>query len=288
MTEKFADLKNRLLTATLIIILLIFFISFSQHPIMKIAVMIVAALIGVAAIWEYVEFLKTKQINLPFKLLAIFTALLIFANYLHMFDYSITGINQIMFGLFFFTIFLYYFSKVDEAIVHIATCFFGIVYILVPLSLMVRILYPETISSYAINGRLWLAYLIIVTKITDIGGYFVGTRWGKSKLAPNISPGKTLIGSIGGFVFAMSLSILFFLFSYFFSEFNFSITFSQAVILGGLIGVLGQIGDLAESLLKRDAKVKDSNAIPGVVGVLDNLDSLLFTAPIVYIFIKNM
>lgn len=286
--EKFADLKNRLLISTLVVSLVTIFILFSSHPIMTVIVMIIAAVIGVSAIWEYVEFLKTKSIHLPFALLAVFTALLIFTNYLQILDYSITGINQIMLGLFILAIFLYYFSKVDEAIVHISTCLFGIVYILVPLSLMIRILYPETIVQVPMNGKLWLTYLISVTKITDIGGYFLGTRWGKSKLAPNISPGKTMVGSIGGFVFALSLSLLFYLFSHFFPEFHFSITFVQALVLGGLIGIFGQVGDLAESLLKRDAKVKDSNSIPGVGGVLDNLDSLLFTAPIVYIFIKNM
>ncbi|MCH9616957.1 MAG: hypothetical protein SP4CHLAM5_05440 [Chlamydiia bacterium] len=286
--EKFADLKNRLLISCVVIAFVTIFILFSGHPVMTVIVMFIAAITGVGAIWEYVEFLKTKSIHLPFILLAIFTALLIFTNYLQILNYSITGITQIMLGLFILAIFLYYFSKVDEAIVHISTCLFGIVYILVPLSLMIRILYPETIVHVPMNGKLWLTYLISVTKITDIGGYFLGTRWGKSKLAPNISPGKTLVGSIGGFIFALCLSLLFYLFSHFFPEFHFSLTFVQALILGGLIGIFGQIGDLAESLLKRDAKVKDSNSIPGVGGVLDNLDSLLFTAPIVYIFIKNM
>ncbi len=286
--EKFADLKNRLLISTCAITLLTLIIFFSQHPIMQVLVMLIVAVTGVLAIWEYVEFLKTKSIQLPFALLASFTVILIFSNYLQMLNYKVTGVNQLMFGLFLFTIFLYHFAKVEEAIIHISTCFFGIVYILVPLSLMVRILYPESVSDAVINGRMWLAYLLIVTKITDIGGYLIGTKWGKSKLAPYISPGKTLVGSIAGFIFALSMSFVFYVISSAFPNLHFSISLLQALILGGLIGVLAQIGDLAESLLKRDAKVKDSSAIPGVGGVLDNLDSLLFTAPVVYIFIKNM
>lgn len=287
MEKKFKDLKIRLVTSVTLIIFLTLFILFSQHPIMKMIVMVLAAMIGVAAIWEYVEFLKTKSIHLPFKLLSVFTVLLVFMNYLQLLDYKIEGTNQMMLGLCFFAIFLYHFTEIDEAIVHISTCFFGVVYILVPLSLMVRILYPENLGTAYIDGRVWLAYLLIVTKITDIGGYFLGTRWGKSKLAPTISPGKTLVGSIGGFIFAITMSIIFYLVSYFSQIPGFSITLIEAIILGGLIGILGQIGDLAESLLKRDAKVKDSNSIPGVGGVLDNLDSLLFTAPIVYMFLKN-
>ena len=288
MVKRFADLKNRLLVSITLISLLTLCIVYSQYPLVKILVMVLASILGVAAIWEYTEFLKTKSIELPFTLLAIFTTLLIIINYFQILDSNISGINQIMLGIFLFAIFLYNFSKIDDAIIHIATSFFGIVYILVPISLMVRILYPETITTHPINGRLWLAYLIIVTKITDVGGYFLGTGWGKSKIAPSISPGKTLVGSIGGFIFAMMMSILFYFISIVYPSFLFSLTIYEALILGGLIGILGQIGDLAESLLKRDAKVKDSNSIPGVGGVLDNLDSLLFTAPVVYIFIKNM
>jgi len=286
--EKFADLKNRLLLSTFAISVLTIVILFSQNPIMQVVVMLLFAITGVLAIWEYVEFLKTKSIQLPFALLSLFTVLLIFSNYLQMLHYAVTGVNQLMFGLFLFAIFLYHFAKVEEAIIHISTCFFGLIYILVPLSLMARILYPESVSDGEINGRMWLAYLLIVTKITDIGGYLIGTKWGKSKLAPYISPGKTLAGSVAGFIFALSMSLGFYVISQLFPNTHFSLSLLQAVILGGLIGVFAQIGDLAESLLKRDAKVKDSSAIAGVGGVLDNLDSLLFTAPVVYIFIKNM
>ena len=286
--EKFADLKNRLVISIILIAFMTVFILFSSHPAMQVLVMLIAVAFGVGAMWEYVEFLKIKKIKAPFALLATFTAILIFTNYLEIIHFSITSMNQLVLGLCILAIFLYHFSKVDEAIVHIATSLFGIVYILVPLSLMCRILYPESIVDVPINGKLWLAYLISVTKVTDIGGYFLGTRWGKSKLAPHISPGKTLVGSIGGFVFALLLSVLFFVFSFFFPEFHFHLSFAEAALLGGSIGIFAQLGDLAESLLKRDAKVKDSNSIPGIGGVLDHLDSLLFTAPIVYIFIENM
>ncbi|MCH9621221.1 MAG: hypothetical protein S4CHLAM20_06390 [Chlamydiia bacterium] len=286
--EKFADLKKRFIFSVCAIAFFTVFVFFSQHIIVKLFVFAIASVIGVWAIWEYVAFLKTKMVDLPFKMMATFTVLLICSNGLQMFDVSLYGINQIMLALFVFSIFLYYFSKVEGAIVSISTCFFGICYILVPISLMVRILYPETIISIPINGRLWLAYLLIVTKITDIGGYFLGTRWGKTKIAPRISPGKTIVGAFGGLVFALLTSLVFFLISYFFPTIGFHLTFAQAIILGALLGIFGQIGDLAESLLKRDAKVKDSNKMPGFGGVLDSLDSLLFTAPIVYTFIKSM
>jgi phosphatidate cytidylyltransferase len=288
METRFKDLKARFLAYTVEVLALILIVYFSQLSAMKVVVMLVVMSFGLAAIWEYVEFLKTKALFLPYKLLAVFTAMFIFTNYLQILNYGLTGLTQMMLGLFLFAIFIYYFSKVDQAIVHISTSFFGIVYILVPLTLMVKILYPESIGEPLINGRLWLAYLITVTKMADVGGYFLGKSFGKSKLAPTISPGKTRVGSIGGCLFSVIASVLFSILGSLFPEFGFQLSLPFAIVLGGAIGIFGQIGDLAESLLKRDAKVKDSNSIPGVGGVLDNLDSLLFTAPIVYVFLKNM
>ena len=129
MNNTFKDLKARFLAYTIEVSILILMVYYSQLPLMKIGVMLVAMAFGLAAIWEYVEFLKTKSIQLPYKLLAGFTALYIFTNYLQILNYDLTGLTQVMLGLFFFAIFIYYFSKVDEAIVHIATSFFGIVYI---------------------------------------------------------------------------------------------------------------------------------------------------------------
>jgi len=119
-----------------------------------------------------------------------------------------------------------------------------------------------------------------------MGGYFAGKMWGKRKLAPHISPGKTVLGAIAGFFSAIALSLVFFLISKWGDIESFQLDLSGAIILGGLIGLFSQLGDLAESLLKRDAKIKDSNTIPGVGGVLDLLDSLLFTIPILYLFLK--
>ena len=134
------------------------------------------------------------------------------------------------------------------------------------------------------DGRLWIAYLISVTKMTDIGGYFFGNLWGKEKLAPCLSPQKTWIGAIFGFISAIIASLVFFAVSVFVPSFD--LTLKASIFLGMLVGIASQLGDLAESLLKRDAKAKDSNSIPGIGGVLDLIDSLLFTTPVVYLFLK--
>jgi phosphatidate cytidylyltransferase len=117
--------------------------------------------------------------------------------------------------------------------------------------------------------------------MTDTGAYYTGRSIGKHKLAPRVSPGKTIEGSIGGFVAAALTGPLCKL--TFFPE----IPMVDAILLGATIGVTGQIGDLAESLLKRGAGVKDSGTIfPGHGGMLDRLDSILFCAPVLYYYAR--
>jgi phosphatidate cytidylyltransferase len=134
-----------------------------------------------------------------------------------------------------------------------------------------------------VDGRWWIAYLLVVTKITDVGAYFAGSLWGRRKLAPAISPKKTIEGAIFGLACAMAASLAFSLLGNYAGPFR--LRTLEWLFLGGLLGAVGQFGDLSESLLKRDANKKDSNALPGVGGVLDLVDSILFNAPIIYIYL---
>jgi phosphatidate cytidylyltransferase len=115
--------------------------------------------------------------------------------------------------------------------------------------------------------------------MTDTGAYYTGRALGRHKLAPKVSPGKTIEGSIGGFITAAAAGIIC---KYvFFPE----APIAHIAILGAVIGVVSQIGDLAESLLKRGSGIKDSGSIfPGHGGMLDRVDSLLFCAPILYYY----
>ncbi len=125
--------------------------------------------------------------------------------------------------------------------------------------------------------RLLLLALFIVWA-TDIGAYLVGRKFGKNKLAPHISPNKTIEGSIGGILCALIVSTIYF-FSY---PLDFS--FGMTVLLAILISVSGQLGDLVESALKRHYEVKDSGKIlPGHGGILDRFDSILFAMPVLYL-----
>ncbi|MFH1847540.1 MAG: phosphatidate cytidylyltransferase [Candidatus Omnitrophota bacterium] len=130
------------------------------------------------------------------------------------------------------------------------------------------------------NGANLVAFLILVTKSTDMGAYVIGSWLGKTEFIPRISPKKTWEGTLGGIFVAVMVSLIA---GRFFTEFSAIHLF----VLGILISFLGQTGDLAESLIKRDCGVKDSGIyVPGIGGALDLVDSLLFTAPIFYFYIK--
>ena len=181
------------------------------------------------------------------------------------------------------SLFLYHFDKVQESTEFIAKALFGVIYVAVPIGLLLKILYLFSPCAMGHEGRAWFLYLLVVTKITDVGAYFGGRLFGNKKLAASISPGKTIAGALSGFVVAIIFSFIFYALAHLLP--NFFLTFYESLWLGALIGIFGQVGDLAESLLKRDADVKDSNCLPGLGGILDMVDSLLFTAPLIYFFL---
>jgi phosphatidate cytidylyltransferase len=125
----------------------------------------------------------------------------------------------------------------------------------------------------------WLVlYVFAVTWITDTGAYFVGMRWGKHPLAPRLSPKKTIEGAIGGLIAATAMSLAWGTWI--------NLPWLHCLILGPVLGVLAQVGDLCESAIKRDLGIKDfGTLLPGHGGILDRFDSLLFTAPIAYYYL---
>lgn len=135
-------------------------------------------------------------------------------------------------------------------------------------------LFTDTDSAW------FLVSVLITIWICDSAAYFIGKKFGKNKLFERISPKKTWEGAIAGFVFAI---ISFFLVMKIFIP---AFPLIHSLVLGAIIGIVGQFGDLAESQLKRDVKIKDSSAIiPGHGGFLDRFDSILFVMPVVYIYL---
>jgi phosphatidate cytidylyltransferase len=133
------------------------------------------------------------------------------------------------------------------------------------------------------NGSWWLLYFILVTKVSDMGAYLVGSLIGRHKMIPRISPGKTWEGVGGAIAISVGTSLVF---AHFAQERLVGLTFLHALVLGILRGGGAVVGDLVESLMKREAGVKDSGAyFPGIGGVLDLVDSLLFNAPIMFAYL---
>ncbi len=129
------------------------------------------------------------------------------------------------------------------------------------------------------DGLLYIIFAFVLTWMVDTGAYFSGRRFGNSKLAPTISPNKTKEGALGGFITTIITALIL-------SITVIPIEPGDAVIIGSLIGIFGQIGDLLESYLKRSANIKDSGQLlPGHGGVLDRFDSILLTVPVTYYYI---
>ncbi len=129
------------------------------------------------------------------------------------------------------------------------------------------------------HGRKWIFLILLIVMCSDSLAYFVGTALGSHKLYPVISPKKSVEGSLGGLAGGL---LAVYLARQFFCPF---LTALDCVLLGLLLGILGQIGDLFESMLKRSFGVKDSGAlVPGHGGILDRLDSLLFAFPAAYYY----
>lgn len=127
-------------------------------------------------------------------------------------------------------------------------------------------------------GVVYLFYVLFVVWGTDSGAYFVGRSLGKRKLWPEISPNKTIGGSVGGIVIALLIALAFYTFT------NIEIPLFKILIVTVILSVFGQIGDLAQSAFKRHYGVKDSgNIMPGHGGILDRCDSWLFVLPLVHL-----
>jgi phosphatidate cytidylyltransferase len=166
----------------------------------------------------------------------------------------------------------------------VAVTVFGAVYLggLLSHGMLLRHL-PGVESAW--HGTALVFAPVLLTWASDTSAYFVGRQWGRRKLIPRVSPGKTVEGALGALVGTVVVAVLY---SEVLRQFPaYRLDWGAAIVFGLLISIVAQIGDLAESLLKRDAGVKDSGTLfPGHGGVLDRLDSLLFTLPLAYLFFR--
>ncbi len=228
----------------------------------------------ISGLYEYFTMLEKKGISI-YKYFGIGIGTVIPLSI--MFRFEPTKSWELLFiVLALFSLILMQFKRRDSSgvIVDISTTLFGILYVSWFLSFLIKIRHLE-------GGVGFLAALLIITKLGDVGAFLIGSKWGRKLLMPRISPKKTVEGALGGLLF----SVLGGLACQPFLPFG----FGQLVFISAGLGVLGQLGDLSESLLKRDCQVKDSgNIFPGMGGTLDAIDSLLFTAPVFYFILARL
>ncbi|MCW8892893.1 MAG: phosphatidate cytidylyltransferase [Deltaproteobacteria bacterium] len=178
------------------------------------------------------------------------------------------------FFLLFSLIFLFRFKSIENIHHHFGWILLGWLY----LPLLLGHLIPLRLLA---NGQKWIFLTLMVIMGCDTLAYFVGSKFGKHKLYPAVSPNKSIEGALGGLAGSV-LAVL--LAKYTFMSF---LGMIDGVLIGLLLGTAGQLGDLFESLLKRACQVKDSgHIIPGHGGMLDRLDSLLFAFPIAFYLAK--
>ncbi|MBA2368819.1 MAG: phosphatidate cytidylyltransferase [Candidatus Protochlamydia sp.] len=276
------NFKQRLLASLCGIVLLAISIYFSFAPLFRPFFVILNAGMICLALMEYYQLAVKKNFKpLIFLALGMTTAYVI-ATYLAIQHSRLAALPQFVLLCSLLLFFLAFFNKQQNPLVNLAITVFGIVYLTIPLTcgLKINYFFPPESSQ---DGRYWLAYVLTVTKMTDIGAYFCGKSFGKNKLLPHISPKKTVEGAIGGLTASLLTSLIF----HYFLLPAYSLTIWQSIWMGLTMSVLAQLGDLAESILKRDAGVKDSNQLPGLGGALDMTDSLVFTFPFMYLLLKT-
>jgi len=267
--------------ATLISTLAVYY---SYDSILGVLLPLLVSGIAACAVWEYYAITKQKGCEPLVVIGVVATFLLCMVTYCVSVGACSEMLLPILLWLVFACIMGYYLAFAGSPILNTAATLFGIAYVAIPLLCIIAINY--NFKDHAQDGRLWLLYLLLISKITDMAAYVVGKNIGANPLAPMISPSKTWEGAIGGTVAAILASIFFAFVANSSFPRSFVLSLPNSVLLGVTIALVSQFGDLTESALKRDGKVKDSNKLPGLGGMLDVTDSVIFTAPMLWIYLK--
>ncbi|MEP6698847.1 MAG: CDP-archaeol synthase [Verrucomicrobiota bacterium] len=247
--------------------------------------------LGLLSLWEFYGMLDHK--NLPnFKITAMLCGGVMLCGSFYYFSRVGPGhsydFEMAVLLFFLLTVFarqMFERLRDDAPLRTMAYTLFGLLYVLWLFNFITKIVYvlPRAPSG-ATTGQFYVLYLVAVTKFSDMGAYLTGSVIGRHPLIPHISPKKTWEGFVGALAFSLlaswglvalmpgHLSVL---------------TPTHAVVLGLLLGFAAVIGDLAESIIKRSTGVKDSGSLlPGIGGALDLVDSLLFTAPLLFFYLR--
>ncbi|TSA29412.1 MAG: phosphatidate cytidylyltransferase [Ignavibacteriales bacterium] len=271
MAKKLNNLSTRVIVGLIGIPLLVVLSLIGKIPFL-----ILVLAIGLVSYFEFTRMMRNKH-SYTNKLIGYLSVAVIIVNeYKPIIDYHIL-LLLITALLLLFELF----RNKDSAVSNTGSTLLGIFYIgfFSAAIIDLREFYRDSVFTYPQGGYLIISILASIW-ICDSAAYFIGSAYGKHKLLPRVSPNKSWEGAIAGFVFAIAGMIAAHEFILDFMELK------DIIVIGFIVGLFGQIGDLIESLIKRDSHVKDSSSIiPGHGGILDRFDSLLFTAPVVYFYL---
>lgn len=232
--------------------------------------------IGIISYYEFWLFVKNKDINANLIIGIISVGVIITNSYK-----SFIGYYPLLITILLLLTIIELFRDKKSAIINLGTSLLGILYfgLFASALLSIREMYQVDYTQ----GGLLIISIFASIWICDSAAYFGGTALGKHKLIPRVSPNKSWEGAIFGLLFAVIAMVIFKVIGLDF------LSWFDVITIGLIVGIIGQIGDLIESLFKRDAGVKDSSAlIPGHGGIFDRFDSLLYTAPAVFLYIKYL
>lgn len=251
------------------------------------ALAIVLSVLAALAAWEFFR-LARETGALPLEpagiALAALLPIAVHAQRLGVYTLSLTAVVAMILVLFSSTIWLR--GPLGKPLSSVSITAFGILY-----AGLFSYIYALRYHDYAVGalaGTVLVSLPILLTWSTDVGAYAFGRLFGKKKLIPAVSPGKTVEGAVGGLGLTIVICLLyvrFLLMPYA----QLGLTTQGAVLFAIVVSVAAQTGDLAESLLKREAGVKDSSRIiPGHGGILDRFDSILFVMPIAFLLLGRL
>ena len=236
---------------------------------------IVTALIMLGGLDEFYTMSEKKGAT-PNRIFGFILTILIAVSYSGIYAH-----HQItIMGLLCFSVVCVFFIEIinqkNEPLLNIATTFLGILFVPCMLGTIISLRQMDHIYDSNVVLALFLSVWLC-----DIAAFFFGTKWGKKKILPRISPKKSWVGSVSGFITSLFVFIVFHELGYLGSRY----TLFDAITFGSISGIFSQLGDFAESLLKRDVNVKDSgDLLRAHGGILDRFDSLLFSSPMIYIY----
>jgi phosphatidate cytidylyltransferase len=248
---------------------------------------IVLSVLAALAAWEFFRMARETG-ALPLEpagiALAALLPIAVHAQRLGVYTLSLTAIVCMILVLFASTIWLR--GPTGKPVSSVAITVFGVLY-----AGLFSYIYSLRYHDYAVGagaGTVLVFFPILITWATDVGAYAFGRSFGRKKLIPSVSPGKTVEGAVGGLGLAIVICLLyvrFILMPYA----QLGLTIQGAALFAIVVSIAAQTGDLAESLLKREAGVKDSSGIlPGHGGILDRFDSLLFVMPIALLLLGRL